>query len=214
MLIIEHQKEGLGMQNILIIGATGSLGRVVRATFLKKTTAHLTLFSRSSDRLDLELSREQAIAGSVLNQAELTAALTGQDVVFVALSGNLKQMSQAIVQVMQQVHGKRLLFVSSMGIYNEIPATVGTAGNLEHNPVLQPYRDAADIIEASALNYTIIRPGWFDNQHDVDYEVTVKGTPFGGHDVSRTSIADLVVRLAQDASLYSRESIGINRPIK
>jgi uncharacterized protein YbjT (DUF2867 family) len=98
-----------------------------------------------------------------------------------------------------------------MGIYNEIPASVGASGNLASNPVLQNYRDAAGVIEASDLNYTIIRPGWFDNGNDTSYEVTKKGEPFGGHDVSRKSIADLVVRLAHDEKLGSRDSLGINR---
>ncbi len=64
-----------------------------------------------------------------------------------------------------------------MGIYNEIPETVGLTGNLEINPMLIPYREAADIIEASPLNYTIIRPGWFDNQDDLNYQTTKKRRP-------------------------------------
>jgi uncharacterized protein YbjT (DUF2867 family) len=97
-----------------------------------------------------------------------------------------------------------------MGIYNEIPASVGEAGNLATNPMLKTYRQAADVIETSDLNYTVIRPGWFDNGSD-DYQITHKGEPFGGHDVSRRSIADLVVKLAHDNQLGSRDSLGINR---
>lgn len=41
-----------------------------------------------------------------------------------------------------------------MGIYNEIPASVGQEGNLKNNPILQKYRDADDIIEDSDLAYT------------------------------------------------------------
>lgn len=105
----------------------------------------------------------------------------------------------------------RLLFITSMGIYDEIPESVGSRGNLKYNPVLRPYRQAADVIEASDLNYTIIRPGWFTGG-PVHYEVTIKGQPFGGHDVSVNSIADLVVKLFQDENLYSKESVGVNTP--
>lgn len=87
--------------------------------------------------------------------------------------------------------------------YNEIPASIGASGNLRSNPVLQTYRNAADIIEASDLNYTVIRPGWFTSG-PVDYEVTHKGEPFGGHNVSVASIAD--------PNLDSRDSIGLNIP--
>lgn len=201
------------MTNILIIGATGSIGRVTRKLFLEKTNDHLTLFSRHSNRLEpLNLAKETAILGDVLNPSDLDNAIKGQDVVFASLSGNLGKMAQAIVNSMNRVGVKRLVFITSMGIYNEIPDSIGSSGNLQTNSMLQTYRDAADVIESSDLNYTIIRPGWFDNSPDTNYEVTVKGEPFGGHDVSRKSIADLVVKLAHDPSLYVKNSIGIHRP--
>jgi len=199
------------MTNVLIIGATGSVGSTTRRYFLENTTDQLTLMSRNTRRLgQLDAQRERAIAGSVTDQATLKTALDGQDVVFAALSGNLAGMAKSLITAMDHNDVKRLLFIASMGIYNEIPASVG-GGNLDENPVLQGYRDAADAVEASDLNYTVIRPGWFDNGNDTDYDLTKKGEPFGGHDVSRKSIADLVVRLAHDDQLGSRDSLGINR---
>jgi len=200
------------MTNVLIIGATGSVGSVTRHYFLDNTTDQLTLMARNTQRLgQLNADRERAVAGSVSDAAALQSALAGQDVVFAALSGNLAGMAKTLVAAMDQAGVKRLLFITSMGIYNEIPASVGAGGNLAGNPVLQTYRDAADVIAASDLNYTTIRPGWFDSGNDTDYQVTKKGEPFGGHDVSRKSIADLVVRLAHDETLGSRDSLGINR---
>ena len=99
---------------------------------------------------------------------------------------------------------KRLIFISSMGIYNEIPRSVG-GGNLNENSMLKPYREAADIIEASDLDYTIIRPGWFDEGSD-NYKITKKGQPFGGHDVSRQAIANLVLKLIVEEGFGVRES--------
>lgn len=140
----------------------------------------------------------------------LDAAVKGQDVVFVALTGNLADMAREIVASMDRQGVRRLIFITSMGILNEIPAW-GAAGNVENAPILQDYRNASDVVEASDLNYTVIRPGWYDNG-PVDYEVTTEGEPFGGHDVSRWSIADLVMRLIADDNLYSRGNIGINTP--
>lgn len=201
------------MKKIVIIGATGSIGRVARQLFLEKTNDELTLFSRRPDRLKpIDSTREGAVSGDVMNASDLDKVISGQDVVFASLTGNLGKMAKAIVESMKRVGVNRLIFITSMGIYNEIPASVGSSGNLRSNPVLQTYRDAADVIEASNLDYTIIRPGWFDSSNDTDYDITVKGEPFGGHDVSRKSIADLVVRLAADPTLYVRESVGINRP--
>lgn len=200
------------MTNVLIIGATGSIGSVTRKYFLENTDDQLTLMSRFSQKLgQLNECREHAISGSVMDTTILQAALQGQDVVFAALSGDLAKMARQLVRVMEQTAVRRLLFITSMGIYNEILANVGTSGNLRSNPILQNYRDAAEIIADSSLNYTTIRPGWFDNGDDTNYQLTKKGEPFGGHDVSRQSIADLVVRLSHDETLGSRDSLGINR---
>ena len=200
------------MTNVLIIGATGTVGSTTRKYFLDNTDDQLTLMARNTKRLgSIDELREKVVTGSVTDAAALQTALTGQDVVFAALSGNLRQMAQALVDGMDQAGVKRLLFITSMGIYDEIPASVGASGNLSSNPVLQTYRDAADVISSSDLNYTTIRPGWFDNGGDTDYQVTHRHDAFGGHDVSVRSIADLVVKLAHDDQYGSRDSLGINR---
>ncbi|BAP86315.1 NAD(P)-dependent oxidoreductase [Paucilactobacillus hokkaidonensis JCM 18461] len=195
------------MKNVLIIGATGTIGSAVHQTLLNETAAKLTLFARSADRLT-NSDRETAMAGNVTSDADLDQAMQGQDTVFAALSGNLGNFAQKIVAAMDRNKVSRLLFITSMGIYNEIPTSVG-GGNLNSNPMLRSYREAADIVEASDLNYTVIRPGWFTGG-PVNYEVTRKGEPFGGHDVSVSSIADLVKRLVEDETLYSHDSVGLN----
>ncbi|WP_318766141.1 NAD(P)H-binding protein [Lactiplantibacillus carotarum] len=200
------------MTKILIIGATGTVGGQTRQYLLAHTKDELTLMARHTQGLGtINTDRERVVTGSVTDSATLATALEGQDVVFAALSGDLPTMAKALVAAMDQAQVKRLLFIASMGIYNEIPASIGAGGNLDSNPVLGNYRRAADVVEGSDLNYTVIRPGWFDNGNDLDYEVTKKGEPFGGHDVSVKSIADLVMRLAHDETLGSRDSLGINR---
>ncbi|WP_251197286.1 NAD(P)H-binding protein [Anaerotardibacter muris] len=198
-------------KKVTIIGATGSIGRTVTEYLLENSNDEMVLFARSANHIKIEdPSRETAMAGDVRNVAELDAAIAGSDAVFAALSGDLASMARDIVASMDRTGVKRLIFISSMGIYNEIPAW-GADGNLEYNPMLSTYREAADMIEASDLDYTVIRPGWFTSG-PVDYEVTRKGEPFGGHDVSRKSIADLVMKLIADPALYAHDSVGINTP--
>lgn len=198
------------MKNVLILGATGTLGSAVRQNFLKNTNYHLTLFARSANQIDPR-PQEKVIAGDVMNAADLDQAMTGQNAIFVALRGSLGAYADRIIAAMKRNHVSRLIFITSMGIYNEIPSSIGASGNLEHNPILRPYREAADTIEASDLNYTIIRPGWF-MRGPVGYKITHKGEPFGGQYVTISSIADLVLRLVKDDQLYSRDSVGINTP--
>lgn len=196
------------MTNVLIIGATGTIGGAVRQTLLNETDDKLTLFARSASRLNVS-DRETVVAGDVTKDTDLDKAMQNQDAIFVALSGPLGQFAKKIVAAMDRNNVSRLLFITSMGIYNEIPASVGSNGNLSSNGVLRPYREAADVIEASDLNYTVIRPGWFTNG-PVDYEITRKGEPFGGHDVSISSIADFVKKAIADETYYSHDSVGLN----
>ena len=193
-------------KKILIIGVTGSIGTKLRKTLLDKTDYKLTLFSTRANKLKPDPNREIIIQGDALKTDDLKKAIEGQDVVFAALSGNLGKMAKNIVDVMEKLSVKRLIFITSMGIYNEVPGE-----DLSGNSILKPYRDAADVIEASKLDYTIIRPGWFDNGSD-NYEITKKGEPFKGHDISRQAIANFVLKLIQQSDLGVRQSYGINRP--
>ena len=195
-------------KKILIIGATGSIGTKLRKTLLDKTDYKLTLFSTRANKLKADPNRETIIQGDVMKTNDLQKAIENQDVIFAALSGNLGKMAKCIVDVMEKSSTKRLIFITSMGIYNEIPKSIG-GGNLNENSMLNPYREAADVIEASKLDYTLIRPGWFDNGSD-NYEITKKGEKFKGHDVSRQAVANLVVKCINGFGIG--ESLGINRP--
>ena len=55
---------------------------------------------------------------------------------------------------------KRLIFVAAPGIYDELPAKFNEFNKSQFGDKLTKYRKAADIIEASTLDYTIIRPAW------------------------------------------------------
>lgn len=202
------------MTKVLIIGATGSIGRIVRQRFLDNTDFELVLFSRHGIS-KLNDARVTSFTGDLFDDELLTKAMQNVNIVFASLSGNLSKMAVAIVDAMHTVGVQRLIFITSMGIYNEIPNHIGSSGNLSSNPMLKSYRVAADVIEASNLNYTIIRPGWFDNGDNgssSDYEITKKGEPFGGHDVSRQSIADLVVKIVDGQINADKQNLGINRP--
>jgi uncharacterized protein YbjT (DUF2867 family) len=107
---------------------------------------------------------------------------------------------------MQEARVKRLIFISSMGIYDEIPGE-------RHGSILDPYRQAARVIEASSLDYTILRPAWLNDRDEIDYGTTQKGEPFrnAAGVVSRKSVADLVVKLATTPGLEVRSSLGVHK---
>jgi uncharacterized protein YbjT (DUF2867 family) len=77
---------------------------------------------------------------------------------------------------------------------------------------LKPYRKAADVIEASDLEYTILRPTWFANEDEVDYETTRKGEPEKGSVISQKSLATLITKIIESPEQYARENLGVNKP--
>jgi uncharacterized protein YbjT (DUF2867 family) len=194
------------MTSILIVGANGSIARVAADLFLKETDARLTLYLRNARRLKrLESDPVRVVEGDVLDTKTLTQAMAGQDVVYANLAGDLVPMAWSVVTAMRDAGVRRLIWISSMGIYGEVPGQ-------RYSSVLDPYRDSAKVIEASDLDWTILRPGWFTNGDEIDYETTQKGEPFRGHDVSRKSVASLVVKLATTPGLEVRKSLGVNKP--
>jgi uncharacterized protein YbjT (DUF2867 family) len=200
--------EGKMSRKVLILGAAGQIARFAIPLFLERTDAQLTLYLRDAKRVNsLKSDRVRVVEGDVLNLSQLQAAMTGQDVVYANLSGQLEQQARNIVTAMKTAGVKRIIFISSMGIYDEIPGE-------KHSSVLEPYIKSAAIIEASGLDYTIIRPEWLNNKNEIDYETTQKGEPFKNPQalVSRKSVADLVVKLAQSDSLEVRHSLGVHKP--
>jgi uncharacterized protein YbjT (DUF2867 family) len=194
------------LTNVLILGANGSIARVAIDLFLKETDAKLTLYLRDSRRLkNIDSNRVRIIEGDVLDSEKLKEAMIGQDVVYANLAGQLERMAKNVVETMDATGIKRLIWISSMGIYSEVPGE-------SYRNILDPYRDSAAVIEASDLDYTILRPGWFTYEDEIDYKITQKGEPFIGHDVSRKSVADLVVKLAVTPGLEVRSSLGVSKP--
>ena len=57
----------------------------------------------------------------------------------------------------------------------------------------------------------ILRPGWFTRDEAIDYQVTHKGEPFTGQDVSLNSVSDLIVKLATTPGMESHGSLGVSR---
>lgn len=198
------------MTKILILGAYGQIARVATRLFLDKTDAQLTLYLRNAKRLkDIGYGdRVRLVEGDVLDPETLEATMAGQDVVYANLSGRMEEQARCIISAMHRARVRRLIFISSMGIYGEVP------GERYHGG-LDPYRDSARAIEESDLDYTIIRPEWLNDRDEIDYATTQKGEPFKNPSatVSRKSVADLVMRLATTPGLEIRKSLGVHKAL-
>ena len=190
------------MRSVLVLGANGNIARSVIDLLTKEKDINLTLFLRQKKRLrNKDGSRCRIVEGDVLNYNQLKEAVAGQDIVYANLAGDLEGMAKNIVRAMEETGVKRIITISSIGIY-DTPL----------RPVLKPYRRLADIIEASSLEYTILSPTWFTNEDKVDYELTRKGEPEKGSVISQKSLATFIAELIQSPERYIRENLGINKP--
>lgn len=199
------------MTKVLVLGAGGAIASHVIDQLENESDIELTLFARNKKSLSGHDSIN-TIVGDVLNKEDLEGAVKGQDIVYANLSGAVDSMAQIIVDTMEEANVNRLIFVTSLGIYNEIPGKFGEWNDRMIGSALKAYRRAADIIEASALDYTIVRPAWLQDEDEVDYETTHKGEAFKGTEVSRKSVGSYIADIIMHPEKDSKASVGVNKP--
>jgi len=200
------------MTKVLILGAGGQVARHVIDRLLENNSICLTLYLRNASRLqNLEGEQIKLIEGDMLDSEKLKNATQGQDVVYVNINGQEDVLAGQTVNAMQTAGVKRLVFIAAIGIYDEVPGAFGQWNKQMIGPILERYKKAASLIEASGLVYTILRPTWYTNNDEVDYKITQKGQPVTGTEISRKSVADLVVKLIEDPKLHVNESLGIEK---
>jgi len=202
------------MKKVLVLGAGGQIARWVIEMLADNDGVELTLFLRHARKLKGGGSKNsKVIQGDVLNKEQLGHAIAGQDIVYANLSGDdIDLQAKSIVEAMSAAGVERLIFVASLGIYDEVPGKFGAWNRRQISEYLPPFRRAADIIEASGLNFTVLRPAWLTDEDEVDYETTERNESFKGTVVSRKSVAALIVKIIHSPKLSSRSNLGVNKP--
>jgi len=198
---------------VLILGAGGAIAGHVITFLVKNENIYLTLFAREASKVpEVRGKNIRKVVGDVLNREQLNQAIEGQSMVYANLSGPVDKMAKEIVRAMKANQVHRLIFVTSLGIYNEVPGPFGKWSNKMIGSELVRYRQAADVIEASGLDYTILRPAWLTDNDEVDYETTQKSEPFKGTEVSRKSVGSFIAEIIQHPEREVEANVGINKP--
>lgn len=209
------------MTTIAVLGANGRIARIAEDMLLAHDDIELTLFIHTEDELGADIKdnpRVTVVKGDAKNPDDVLNAINGADEVYANLaatqdsSTDIIPMAKAVVDMMDKAGIKRLVWISSLGIYNEVPGEFGAWNANILGDYLVNYRKAVDVIEASDLDYTIIRPAWLTDKDEVDFEITEKGELFRGTEVSRKSVASEVVELLLDPDKEVRTSIGLDKP--
>lgn len=176
------------MKNVLLLGATGTAGSALTKKLLSDMDCHLTLFSRHAKDMYTDTDRIAVVNGDAL-----------------------PKIAENIVAAMTESGVKRLIFMGAVGIYNEIPDEIDGEDNLDNEPAQIPNRKAVDVVGASALNYTVLRPGYLGEGSEDDFVLTVKGEAAKGYTTPIPALVKFAVRLILNDTLYSRESVSITR---
>lgn len=202
------------MKNLLILGASGQIARWVVETLAGAPGISQTLLLRDPKKLTgQEPANAKVVIGNVLDKKLLRDAMAGQDIVYANLIGDdLDRQAQAVIAAMQAAGVKRLVFVLSLGIYDEVPGRFGEWNRALIGEDLKPYRRAADAIEASGLDYTLLRPAWLTDEDEVDYEITARDESFRGTVVSRRSVGDLIAKIIANPELHVGGNLGVSKP--
>lgn len=201
------------MTKTAILGASGQIARWVVEGLAQDADVQQTLLVRNPDKLASVPDNATVVTADVLDTEALTEAVAGQDIVYANLTGDdMGEQADSIITAMDAAGVKRLIFVLSLGIYDEVPGAFGEWNRQTIGPYLGTFREAVDAIEASDLEYTLVRPAWLDDRDEVDYELTEKGEPFKGTVVSRKSVADLILGIIRNPETHVGANLGVNKP--
>ncbi|SOC40668.1 NAD(P)H-binding protein [Salinicoccus kekensis] len=201
---------------IVILGAAGQISRMLTDNLRRETDHEIVLFARNAERrLEIEDSgRETLIDGDFNDTQALEAAISGADIVYLNEMAD-ETGTENIIRVMENSGVKRLVAASVLDIYDDVAGEFGRWNDqmIGSLPVMQVYKEKAESVEASDLDYTLLRLTWLYNEPGNEaYSTTDKGEPFVGAQVTRNAVARMVIDIIEDPSKYSRESPGVYEP--
>ena len=194
--------------NIAILGATGKFGRTLTAKLLTNPNYNLTLISKSASSSIEDSLRITAKSIDACNVKDLKECLKNQDIVYCAISG---EDLPHIAQNLTDINVNRLIFMSVVGVYNELAEGNGAEFNVENESEQIPNRDACNILEASNLNYTILRCGYLMYGDENDYVISEKGETPKGYCTTIKSVEKIALEIIENPKMYSCKSISITK---
>jgi len=160
--------------NVIVFGATGTVGRLAVEDLLKAGHT-VAAFARSPQNLNLSDPKLRLIAGDAMRLSDVTDAVAGHEAVVVTLGAGMsrksKIRSQGTMNVIKamQTHGvRRLIAQSTLGARDSWPTLnfwwkrVMFGGLLA--PVFRDHELQEQLVEASGLDWTIVRPGAFTDK--------------------------------------------------
>ncbi|WP_242368897.1 NAD(P)H-binding protein [Lactobacillus intestinalis] len=202
------------MVKVVVLGAHGQVAQIAERFMFADKDVKTSLFLRDAKRMADKANEATIFEGSATDAAQLEKAMKGQDIVYANLGGkdDIDLEAEATIEAMHNANVKRLIWVSTLGIYDEVPGKFGEWNKETLGDYITEYAKAAKRIEDSDLDYTIIRPTWMTDKNEVDYEKSKKGEEIKDTEVSRKSVAAYIYHLIKNPREDVRDSIGLGKP--
>jgi uncharacterized protein YbjT (DUF2867 family) len=156
---------------VIVFGATGTVGKLAVQELLDAGHG-VTAFARSPEKLDITHARISRVAGDAGSQSDVEAAVKGHDAVVVVLGSGMSRSSKIrsqgtlnVIQAMQNTGIRRLICQSTLGAHE-------SWSNLNFfwkrimfglllRPVFLDHELQEQLVRASGLDWTIVRPSAF-----------------------------------------------------
>ena len=200
---------------IMILGAAGQIGQIVTNKILKQTNFDLVLYGRNvTQRLaDKRSERVILIDGTFEDTNKIAENLVGVDVVYINFVAK-DDLIKPIVNILEAANIKRFIMASIPDVYEEVTGKF-QKWYRENTGIIwtSPYRTAVDIVEASSLDYVILRITWlYDDENNERLHITEKGEPFVDAQVTRQAVAQFVTDILSGMADFHRASLGLGEP--
>jgi uncharacterized protein YbjT (DUF2867 family) len=191
-------------RSVLVVGATGSIGRRVVAA-AQRHDLDVRALVRDPARAERLLPGADLVAGDLEKPDTLTPAVSGVDAIVFTHGGNGSPDTArridygGVAAVLQALDGRtpRIALMTSIGVSRR-GAYGGSTGQL-----LDWKRRSERLVRASGAPYTIVRPGWFDAVGAGDDRLVLEQTDTGNGGIGRDQLAEVLVR-----SLLTDTAVG------
>lgn len=206
---------------VLVVGATGTVGKLAVREMLSEGH-EVTAFARSPEKLQVEDKKLSLLAGDALSEEVVAAAVKGHDAVVITLGSGMSRKSvirsvgtMNVIQGMHKHGVQRLIIQSTLGAHE-------SWSNLNFfwkrimfglllRPVFLDHQLQEQLVRASGLNWTIVRPSAFaagpatgtykENFKPSERNLILK--------IARSDIASFLTRQLSDAQ-YLQRAVGIS----
>jgi len=180
---------------VLVVGATGSIGRRVVAA-AQRHELRVTALVRDPARAERTLPGVDLVRGDLQQPTTLAAAVQGVDAIVFTHGGSgspdeARRIDYGgVANVLHALDGRtpRIALMTSIGVSRR-GAYGGSTGQL-----LDWKRRSERLVRASGAAYTIVRPGWFDHTSPGDDRLVFEQTDTGNGGIGREQVAEVLVR--------------------